>query len=150
MYLHPTSTGANRLFKTLSPSMERVTVDTVTLDHLLRDNRAFDVIKIDIEGAEMAAFSGMSSVIERSHNLSISMEFTPGMYQKTGLDPQDFLRKMLKLGFIFWEIDERNGGIVCLNQNDVTNLCDKPQSNLFLDRYENSESLIQPLVIQRK
>lgn len=55
MFVNPADKGVGRniLFKTLTPSMDRVSIDTVSLDHLLRDNRAFDVIKVDIEGAEM-------------------------------------------------------------------------------------------------
>ena len=54
-----------------------VEVETETLDNILQETPAVDVLHMDIEGSEPAAILGAERVIRRSPNLSIVMEWSP-------------------------------------------------------------------------
>ena len=54
-----------------------VEVETETLDNILAEVPAVDVLHMDIEGSEPAAILGAELVIRRSPNLSIVMEWSP-------------------------------------------------------------------------
>jgi FkbM family methyltransferase len=58
LYLHPTTTGGNRLLPGIGMMKERtVMVQTVTLKTALKDNESWDCVKVDIEGAEYDVFA---------------------------------------------------------------------------------------------
>lgn len=50
-----------------------------------------DVIKIDIQGAEVAAFRGMPNLIDQSPNLTVLTEFFPAGLTAAGSSPEAFL-----------------------------------------------------------
>lgn len=53
-------------------------VRTDTLDNVLSNWDRVDLIKIDIEGAEVLAWEGMQETIDRNPGLIIVMEWEPG------------------------------------------------------------------------
>jgi len=55
-----------------------------------------DVIKTDVEGAEMLALSGMNSLIRESENLKMFVEFFPLLIREMGNSPEEFIRKLLE------------------------------------------------------
>ncbi len=77
------------------------TVRTAPVDDLLAeyDIQQVDVIKMDIEGAELGALRGMTQTVARSPRLSLVMEYNPLGLRAFGNDPLDALREVLALGF---------------------------------------------------
>lgn len=75
---------------------EFVEIETVRLDDFLEGReQKVDVMKIDIEGAEMLALSGMDKTIKQNKTLKIFVEFFPLLLKEMGVAPEDFLRKIL-------------------------------------------------------
>jgi FkbM family methyltransferase len=75
---------------------EFVEIETVRLDDFLEGReQKVDVMKIDIEGAEMLALSGMDKTIKQNKTLKIFVEFFPLLLKEMGVVPEDFLRKIL-------------------------------------------------------
>jgi hypothetical protein len=54
--------------------------NTITLDDYADRNRAPSIVKIDVEGAELAVFQGAKTILER-HHPTIYCEIHPGMIQ---------------------------------------------------------------------
>jgi FkbM family methyltransferase len=83
-----------------------IEVETETLDHILAETSAVDVLHMDIEGSEPAAILGAELVIRRSPNLSIVMEWSP-TYARMDVN-LDRVRRMHELlrdeGFRIYEI----------------------------------------------
>jgi FkbM family methyltransferase len=52
-------------------------VKTASLDTLCRDVSKVDILHMDIEGSEMSALKGSGSILQRSPNISIIMEWSP-------------------------------------------------------------------------
>ena len=80
---------------------QRYSVRTVALDDCLREQgvEQIDVVKMDIEGAELAALRGMHRVIAVSPGLALVMEYNPGALRAFGHEPADALAEVLDLGF---------------------------------------------------
>jgi len=86
---------------------EAILVDSVTLDDFFGKDYAIDVIKMDIEGAEMAALLGMSNVIARSPNMVIFTEFCPRFLERAGYSAAAYFNELQGHGFRIYLIDEQ-------------------------------------------
>lgn len=76
------------------------TVETTTLDEFFRDKEyKLDVVKMDIEGAEIPALKGMTEVSQRNPHLKLIVECYPVVIRGTGATPEEFFDTLWKLGF---------------------------------------------------
>eukprot|EP00760_Papus_ankaliazontas_P038724 PhM_4_TR9261/c0_g2_i1/m.75845 len=75
-------------------------ITTLRLDSL-STIRIADVVKIDVEGHELAAFDGMVSMIDRypERFVVIFSEFSPWMMRRKGFDPKQFLDMFTRRGY---------------------------------------------------
>jgi len=78
--------------------IEQSEVQCVTLDSYLEE-KSIDVVKMDVEGAEMAALNGMQKIIAQNDRLTLFTEFNPTALEAGGVQPEGFLRRLLGLGF---------------------------------------------------
>ena len=93
--------------------MQKYRVETVTIDQCLLEmgiERA-DLVKMDIEGAEMNALRGMKRTIAHSPKLYLIMEYNPHALQAFGYEPIDALREVLALGFGRMQAIEPDGSL---------------------------------------
>lgn len=78
-----------------------IEVETTSIDAFV-ENRAIssiDFIKIDVEGSETLALSGMAETIRKSPGLCALIEFNPLALRSAGTTPECFLNLIGKLGF---------------------------------------------------
>lgn len=77
---------------------DAIEVETIVLDDFFNQEikQPIDVIKMDVEGAEMLALSGMNSLIRESENLKMFVEFFPLLIREMGNSPEEFIRKLLE------------------------------------------------------
>jgi len=96
LFLDSKDTGAHTIYQH-GDQREGVEIESVTLDEFLKDKGyRVDVIKMDIEGAEMAAFTGMERIIRENDKLKIFIEFYfPGI-RRSGSSPEEFARRLLE------------------------------------------------------
>ncbi len=75
-----------------------IEVETTSLDKFLegREKRV-DLIKMDIEGAEPLALSGMDKTLRENKNLKMIIEFFPLLIRKMGCSPEEFIRKLMEV-----------------------------------------------------
>ncbi len=86
-------------------------VRVVALDDLFPDPAfRIDVMKMDVEGTEGHALTGMQGILARSHAARIMMEFAPQMMASQGFAAPKVLRFLADLGFAFWNIGP--GGVL--------------------------------------
>jgi len=102
---------APRLDGTFEP--RKYTVRTAPIDALMRDLgiEQVDVVKMDIEGAEMGALRGMKETIAKSPNLSLVMEYNPLGLKAFDNIPQEALQEALAMGFAEVYIIEADGSL---------------------------------------
>jgi FkbM family methyltransferase len=98
--------GANSLYKE-GGQTKFIEVETQTLDSFFgAKESAIGVIKMDIEGGEIDAISGMDRLLSQNRRLSLFIEFVPRHIQRSGHTPAEFLDKLWKLNFEVFAIDE--------------------------------------------
>lgn len=93
--------------------MRKYRVETVTIDQCLLEMgiEQADLVKMDIEGAEINALRGMKRTIAHSPKLSLIMEYNPQALQAFGYEPIQALREVLALGFGRMQAIEPDGSL---------------------------------------
>jgi FkbM family methyltransferase len=93
--------GSSSLILRELPVQESIEVSVTTLD-IWASSRGWpkiDVIKMDIEGAEVAALAGMKGVSERNKALKLILEFNADALASASSGHEEFFRSLQSLGF---------------------------------------------------
>jgi len=85
------------------------TISVVALDDVLPPGSAVDVVKIDVEGAELDVLAGMGRLLEESADIAVIAEFGPSHLRRVGIDPVAWFAAFAAQGFEIWAIDEPSG-----------------------------------------
>jgi predicted DNA-binding protein YlxM (UPF0122 family) len=75
-----------------------------SLDNILK----FDLVKIDVQGWELAVFKGMEKRLELNPTARILFEFWPYGMKLAGYDPADLLNYLIKKGYALHEQPSNN------------------------------------------
>ena len=93
------------------PERGSAPIETTTLDSFL-DLEGWpniDLIKVDVEGAEVTVLDGMTSLIGKSAGLRLIIEFNPALLQGGGVTPLEFLERLIVPGWDVQIIEDANG-----------------------------------------
>lgn len=97
--------GGHSLYQ-LGEGTESIVIDLTSLDDYFADiDLTVDFIKMDIQQAEPLAFKGMGELLKRQKAVRILTEIEPPELRKSGIDPQEFLDNLCKLGFRLFSVD---------------------------------------------
>ncbi len=115
-------------------------VEATTLDAFL-DAQGWpqvDLVKIDVEGAEVEVLEGMSQLLDRRRDLKLVVEFCPLLLQLAGVLPSALPDKLTSLGFAVHVIDDKKGVLPAeaVNMSSLTDALLKQERyvNLFCSR----------------
>ena len=78
-----------------------VEVPAVALDDLLADLPRVDVLKVDVEGAEVRAFAGLARTLQANRDVTVMFEWSPEQLTQMGDRPSDLLDALREHGFSF-------------------------------------------------
>lgn len=114
-----------------------IDVEICTLDDAVGESRTVNLVKMDVEGAELDVFAGMKKIVQKNLDLAIIAEFGRSHLKNQGVSADDWLDKFRSAGFSVFAINELTGN--CrpaitdeLLQLDSTNLAmAKPGSRSF-------------------
>ena len=102
LFLSKADPGMHSLYRAEENATEAITVDTISLDDFFKDKECpIDIIKVDVEGAEMAVLQGMATIIKNNENLKIFTEFYPALLQSSGFWAGEYWDKLMECGFKF-------------------------------------------------
>lgn len=89
--------------------VERVVVPLTTLDAFCarRGIDRIDVVKMDVQGAEVAVFHGMRRTVERCRPQWMFLEFAPADLRGAGTSPEEFWGVLQGYGYTPYALDER-------------------------------------------
>lgn len=85
-----------------------IKVEVVRLDAVAPAQR-MDVVKIDVEGAELDVLAGMSGLIAKNKDLAVVAEFGPEHLRRVGQTPAQWFKAFADAGFKAYIIDETTG-----------------------------------------
>ena len=145
--------GDHRIYKHGKDDQRSINIQAYALDDYIDPNQVVDLIKIDIQGAEGLALSGMAKLIDRCPKLLIIMEFWPMGLIQTGFSAEDLLSGMVNRGFSIYEIDELRKTLHPINDiREIVNKANRRRSycNLLLSRLHQSELFKDILYLQGK
>lgn len=93
--------GNASFYRTPGASVDRVVVETTTLDAFFAAEGwpTVHLVKMDIEGAEKVALEGMRELVARNPGLILIMEFSPDNQAAAGVTPQELFETLSALGF---------------------------------------------------
>ena len=100
-----------------------VGVTCITLDEFLQVGENIGLIKMDVQGAEAAAFHGMERVLKENKNIKIIWELSPSQLQNAGEDAASLLAWLKALGFVCTMIDDVSGDVQVVTTEELMNLC---------------------------
>lgn len=98
-----------------------VEVEVVRLDDVAPAKR-LDVVKIDVEGAELDVLAGMKGVIAKNPDLAIIAEFGPEHLARVGQTPAQWFKAFGDAGFKPYLIDETHGDCATTNAKAAAKL----------------------------
>jgi FkbM family methyltransferase len=102
--IHPTYSQDSRVEGLAG--WQRVTLPTVTVTNVLRNQPSPVLIKIDTQGFERQVFAGAHEFLQASREWVIKTEFGPSWLRWQGTDPEAFLASLIS-DFCVYELPER-------------------------------------------
>jgi FkbM family methyltransferase len=117
LYLSEDNKGDHRIYDS-GDNRQSIEIESIRLDDCFKNyNGGIDFIKMDIQGAEGGALQGMSNLLNKNKNVKIVTEFWPIGLKGFGIEPEDYLKLLLKHGFKLYHTNEEKKEI-----EEVTNI----------------------------
>lgn len=129
LYLDPRYNPAGHQLHDATGTRRSVLVETVSLDGYFSEGATVDVIKMDIQGAEMLALQGMERLLQRSRPLTLVTEFWPDGLRACGSAPEEFLFTLQRHGFMLSVFDPLDGSLM---KTDADTILRKGAGEIYL------------------
>jgi FkbM family methyltransferase len=99
-----------------------VPIKAVSLDDFLDEqgNPSISLVKIDIQGAELAVLQGAQHLLRNAAELSLIVEVAPLDLSRAGIDPSEILQLLRSYGFDIYVIEWRGGCTKLDDQNLIS------------------------------
>jgi FkbM family methyltransferase len=98
---------------------DNVEVEAVRLDDVLAGFEHVDLIKIDVEGAELQVFMGLTETMASHPGIRVLFEWSPGQQKMLGTDPQAILDLLRTQGFALRHVE---GGLCSISDEALLQL----------------------------
>ena len=115
--------GDHRIFDP-GDGRKRIEVSTVRLDDAIPEDVSIDVIKMDIQGAEMKAMEGTKRILDRNPQIKILCEFWPLGLSLSGCSGEEFLSLFSARGFTYSYLGKR-GQLRSATPEQLVQMCGK-------------------------
>jgi FkbM family methyltransferase len=91
----------------LDDSEDVIEVDALPLDDVLKDVGPIDLVKVDVEGAELQVLSGLSKTISSNPQMRVLFEWSPGQQAMLENKPSVLIELLRDHGYTFRHIEQR-------------------------------------------
>lgn len=137
LYLGETS-GHHSLFElegSQESSKPAVEVSLLRLDETIQATSKVDLLKIDVEGAELEVLESAKTLIENNKDIALIVEFGPSHLKRTGHTPERWLAEFEQLGLVYQAIHPTTG---VLESWTIEQLRTVDSINLFWSRPDSN------------
>ena len=115
LYLSQLDNGSHSIYKEAARGVaEELPVNMTTLDAFLESEGwpTVDLLKIDVEGAELSVLEGMEKLNQKSDGLHLILEYCPSLLHSAGVPPLQVIEKLASMNFQIRFIDEKKGALL--------------------------------------
>lgn len=106
LYLNNENSGDHRVYNT-GDKRRTIKITTITLDDYFKDKKTkIDLIKMDIQGAEVQAMTGAVEILNKNKNIKLITELMPSMLKQSGSSIEKYLELLKENKFKISRIDE--------------------------------------------
>jgi len=130
LFLYENSDSHGMFPQTSSSIKETIPIECVTIDEFLGDADV-DVIKMDIEGNEPYALEGMEKTILKNKSIILFVEFAPTLLRRAGVNPEDYLTQLERLGLDLQIIDEHSHLLKSISRDLLDEIDPSWYANLY-------------------
>ena len=115
---------------------ETLEVPVVSLDSWCEANQVtrVDVVKMDVEGAEVRALQGMRRLIAASAPVGMFIEFSPTQLRGAGAGPETFWEVLSELGYVPHALDDGGGLTPIMDTRAFTDRYSEGHANIWAAR----------------
>lgn len=111
LYLSEVNFGDHRTYAS-EEARESISIECTSIDDYFRDkDENIDFIKMDIQGFECKALSGMQATLKMSKGTRLTAEFWPYGLTRAGDSPEELFRLLQGADFVLYEIDDKKNSI---------------------------------------
>jgi len=133
LYLSDYNKGDHRIYDS-HDGRNSTEIEAIRLDDYFKNyNGRIDFIKMDIQGAEGGVIQGMPLLLQKTKNLKIATEFWPAGLKRFGIQPEGYLKLLLKRGFKLYHIDEQEKKIEPVNIRKLLDMCTPSKLRVYKD-----------------
>jgi hypothetical protein len=101
---------------------ETIDIPSRRLDTLVAPGERVDLVKIDVEGAELQVWRGMQRIVGDNPNIALVLEFGPSHLRKSGQDVAAWFAELQSTGLKAWEIDEATATVRPLRKKGLADV----------------------------
>ncbi len=131
------NTGDHQLFGT-HRGRRTVEVQCTTLDDFFQSGTRINIIKMDVQGAEGAAFRGMRRVLADNPSIVIIWELSPSQLRSAGDDAAAVLQWLVDAGFDLSLIDDASDAVTRGTVEEILQQCpDDSYMNILCRRCDD-------------
>jgi len=101
--------------RTVDPKENRdsIEIEKITADDYFSDfKEQINFIKMDIQGSEVEALSGLSSLLQKMNDIIIMIEFAPMLLRRVSYGPVELLNYLKEYDFNLFEMDDIESKII--------------------------------------
>jgi len=99
-----------------------IEVQVRRLDDVIGSGKRLDVVKIDVEGAELDVLAGMQRLLNENPDLAIVAEYGPSHLERIGIKPKEWFQAFKDAGFEAYTIAEPSGACRKVSQKDLKHI----------------------------
>ena len=145
LYTGQKTFGQNKIYKPKKTKTQKfipIDSETVRLDDFFKTNGLLDkisFIKMDVEGAEFLALSGMKEILKLNKNIKIFTEAEISYLEDAGSSYDQFIDLLTENDFTFSLADNRTETLTKVNKSQLEKILnDEGSVNIFCVRELNS------------
>ncbi|MEK7551540.1 MAG: FkbM family methyltransferase [Patescibacteria group bacterium] len=119
LFLNKENTGDHRIYDS-ADNRKSINIQAITLDDFFKDKaKKVDLIKMDVQGAEVHIFNGGNNLIKRNNNIKILTEFWPHGLELCGSSAKEYGTILKENKFKIYNIDEDKKAIKLISINEL-------------------------------